>query len=191
LLTDAAELLLKSGEQQDRAIEALELALQLMPSDHRATVAIAKAYGLTGRVAEACAILEESIKTHGKRRSRELSELQYAMSIVAAAAGDEEGRFAWLEAALQSDRKNGEVASELAVVAHERGLLDEAIRALQLITLLKEEAPMSRAEAYYRQAVIAHQRDDRRKAVLLAKRALGADADLDAAKELLQEMGEG
>ena len=76
-------------------------------------------------------------------------------------------------------------------MAQDRGLLDEAVKALQLITLLKEDAPMGRAEAYYRQAVIAYQRDDRRKAVLLAKRALGADADLDAAKELLQEMGEG
>lgn len=190
LLTSAAELLLKSDVQQERAIEALELALQLVPADHRATVAISKAYGLSGRIAEACSILEEAIKSHGKRRSRELSELQHAMSVVARAAGDEEGRFAWLEAALQSDRKNGEVAAELAIAAQERGLLDDAIKALQLITLLKEDCPMSRAEAYHRQAVIAHQRDDRKKAVLLAKRALGADADFGPSKELLAEMGE-
>jgi tetratricopeptide (TPR) repeat protein len=190
LLTGAAELLLKSGEQQERAVEALELALQLVPGDHRATVAVSKAYGLSGRVAEACAILENAIKGHGKRRSRELSELQHAMSVVAGAAGDEEGRFAWLEAALQSDRKNGEVASELAILAQDRGMLDDAVKALQLITLLKEDCPMSRAEAYYRQAVIATQKDDRKKAVLLAKRALGADSEFGPAKSLLQELGE-
>jgi tetratricopeptide (TPR) repeat protein len=190
LLTGAAELLLKSGVQEERAVEALELALQIVPGDHRATVAISKAYGLSGRVAEACAILENAIKSHGKRRSRELSELQHAMSVVAAAAGDEEGRFAWLEAALQSDRKNGEVAAELAIVAQERGMLDDAVKALQLITLLKEECPMSRAEAYYRQAVIAHQRDDRKKAVLLVKRALGSDADFGPARDFLAELGE-
>jgi hypothetical protein len=49
---------------------------------------------------------------------------------------------------------------------------------------------MSRAEAYYRQAVIAHQRDDRKKAVLLVKRALGADGEFVPAQELLAEMGE-
>jgi len=190
LLTGAAELLLKSGVQQERAVEALELALELVPNDHRAIVAISKAYGLSGRVAEACSILENAIKSHGKRRSRELSELQHSMSIVAAAAGDEEGRFAWLEAALQSDRKNGEVAAELAIVAQDRGLLDDAVKALQLITLLKEECPMSRAEAYYRQAVIAQQRDDRKKAVLLAKRALGADPEFTTARDLLIELGE-
>jgi hypothetical protein len=190
LLTDAAELLLKSEVQQDRAVEALELALELVPGDHRATVAISKAYGLSGRIAEACGILEEAIKSHGKRRSRELSELQHSMSVVAGAAGDEEGRFAWLEAALQSDRKNGEVAAELAIAAQDRGLLDDAIKALQLITLLKEDCPMSRAEAYYRQAVIAEQRDDKKKAVLLAKRALGSDAEYKPAKDLLAQMGE-
>jgi tetratricopeptide (TPR) repeat protein len=112
------------------------------------------------------------------------------MSVVAGAAGDEEGRFAWLEAALQSDRKNGEVAAELAIAAQDRGLLDDAIKALQLITLLKEDCPMSRAEAYYRQAIIANQREDRKKSVLLAKRALGADGEFQAAKDLLVEMGE-
>src|SRR5690606_36493838 len=108
-----------------------------------------------------------AIKEHGKRRSPQLSELQHAMANVAEAAGDDEGRFAWLEAALQSDRRNGVVAAELAVFAMERGEYDAAIKALQLVALLKEDSPMSRAEAYLRQGIIAQERGDTKKALLL------------------------
>ena len=159
----------------------------MSPADHRSTLALARAHTLDNNVAAACLVLEEAIKTHGKKRSTELSELQYAMSQVAQAAGDGEGQMAWLDAALQTDRRNGVVACELAVLAMERNDLDMATKALQLVTLLKDEGPMSRAEAYLRQAIIADQKGDPRKAVLLAKRALNADPSYEAARVFVEE----
>jgi tetratricopeptide (TPR) repeat protein len=134
-------------------------------------------------------VLGEGIRIHGKRRSPQLSELQYGMARIAQVAGDEEGRFAWLDAAMQSDRKNGAVASELALFCMERADYDNAIKALQLVTLLKEDCPMGKGEAYLRQAHIAEVRGDPRKAALLAKRALTAEPEYLPAKTFLDRLG--
>lgn len=189
LLLDAGTLLLRTQQPQERAVRAFEEALRLQPDEHRATVGLAHAHTMLGNIEEACGILEQAIKSHGKRRSPELSELQHAMSMVAFAAGDDEGRFAWLDAALQSDRRNGVVAAELATFAMDRGDYDAAIKALQLVTLLKENCPMPRAEAYLRQAIISQQRGDVKKAMLLAKRALTADANYEPARAFLEQLG--
>lgn len=189
LLIDAGDMLVKTGEASETAVLAFEQALKLRARDHAATVGLSKSYTLAGQIEQACKLLESAIKSHGKKRSPELSQLQHAMALIAQAAGDEDGRFAWLDAALQSDRKNGDVASELAVFAMERGDFDSAIKALQLVTLLKEECPMSRAEAYLRQGIIAQQRGDNKKAALLGKRALTADAEYHPAQEFLDQLG--
>lgn len=188
-LVDAGELLVGTGEPHAEALTAFEEALRLEPEDHRATLGFARALTTHGNIEGACVVLGEAIKGHGKRRSPELAELQYGMAQVAEVAGDDEGRFAWLDAALQSDRKNGFVASELALFAMEREDYDTAMKALQLVTLLKEECPMSRAEAYLRQGQIALARGDSRKAALLGKRALTADADYHPARVFLEQLG--
>lgn len=133
--------------------------------------------------------LDEAIRAYGKRRSPDLSQLQHAMARVARSAGDDEAAFAWLEAAMYSDRQNGAVAAELAELAMARGEFDVAIKALQLVTLLKTPAPMTRAEAYLRQAAIAKHRGDTKKAALLAKRAVTTDPDYHDAKAFLDELG--
>lgn len=189
LLTDAGELFVATGEPHVEAIRALEEALRLQPQDHRATLALSQALTLQGDIESACAVLGEGIRAHGKRRSPQLAELQLGMARIAQVAGDEEGRMAWLDAAMQSDRKNGVVASELALFCMERGDYDNALKALQVITLLKEDCPMGRGEAYLRQAHIAELKGDPRKAALLAKRALSAEPDYLPAKTFLDRLG--
>jgi hypothetical protein len=49
---------------------------------------------------------------------------------------------------------------------------------------------MTRAEAFYRQGVIALKQGDPRKAAFLAKRVLSEDGELSAARELLTQLGE-
>ena len=89
---------------------------------------------------------------------------------------------------MYSDRQNGAVASELAALAMSRGEFDVAIKALQLVTLLKTPGPMSRAEAYLRQAAIAKHRGDIKKSALLAKRALTTEPEYQEAKTFLEEL---
>jgi hypothetical protein len=82
------------------------------------------------------------------------------------------------------------VASELAELAMAFDDLDTAMKALRALTLMKNPGPMSRAEAFYRQGVIAFKQGDPRKAAFLAKRALSEDGELSAARELLTQLGE-
>ena len=85
---------------------------------------------------------------------------------------------------------NGDVASELAVVAQNAGDLDTALKALRAITMLKSDAPMTRAEAFYRQAVIVAQKGEPRRAVLWAKKAKAENANFPGVDRLLAELGE-
>lgn len=88
-----------------------------------------------------------------------------------------------------SDRNNGEVAKELAIIGQEMGRYEIAIKALQSLTLSKGKPPMSKAEAYFRQAQIGQATGDSKKALLMARRAQAQDAELEGVAELIAELG--
>jgi tetratricopeptide (TPR) repeat protein len=188
-LTEAGDLSLRVEGGERIAIDAYRRAYTIQPEDHRIVIKLADILGNVGEIEEAANILDHTIDIYGKKRSPELAELQHAMARIGRIAGDWEAVFAWLDAAVQTDRQNGAAASELAVLAMERGELDVAIKALQAITLLKGDAPMSKAEAYLRQGMIAEQRGDAKKAVFLAKRALTQDPSFDDARAFLERLG--
>lgn len=188
LLCDAGALLLRVDGAAERAMQAFAQAAALRPDDPEITVLLANAKVSLGQVEEASATLQAAMEIHGRRRTPILSNLQQAMAGVARALGNLEDQFQWLESALQSDRQNGAAAAELALLSMTHGRHDQAIKALQLITLLKSTGPMSRAEAYLRQGMIAQERGDSRKAVLLAKRALATEADYQDAKDFLAQI---
>jgi tetratricopeptide (TPR) repeat protein len=188
-LTQIGLLLMRAKAGASDAADVLARALQLKPGDHVTTVNLAEAYVLADRISDATALLDAAMAAHGKKRSAQLSELQHAMAHTIRAMGDEQGYFNWLDAALTTDRQNGKAASELASEAMNRGLHDLAIKALQLVTLLKDSAPMSRAEGYLRQGIIANDRGDRNKAIVQTKRAIATDPNYADAKAFLAKLG--
>jgi thioredoxin-like negative regulator of GroEL len=188
-LVEAGDLSLRVQGGEQTAIVAFRRAYALRSEAHDVIIKLTDALSATGDIEEAANILDRAIDAFGKRRSPELAELQHAMARVGRIAGDWEAVFAWLDAAVQTDRQNGAAASELAVIAMERGEHDIAIKALQAITLLKGEAPMSKAEAYLRQGMIAETKGDPKKAVFLAKRALTQEPDFADAKAFLERLG--
>jgi tetratricopeptide (TPR) repeat protein len=185
----AGDLFMKDEGGAEDAARAYEKALAVDSNSAGPLIKLVDVQVQLGDVEAAATRLDEAIRSYGKRRSPDLSQLQHAMARVARAAGDDEAAFAWLEAAMYSDRQNGPVAAELAALAMERGEFDVAIKALQLVTLLKTPGPMTRAEAYLRQAAIAKHRGDTKKAALLAKRAVTTDPEYQDAKAFLDELG--
>jgi tetratricopeptide (TPR) repeat protein len=107
-----------------------------------------------------------------------------------AALGDRENELSWLYAAFDSYPQSGEIASELADLAMELGHFEVALKALRAITSMKNPAPMTRPSAYLKQARIAYQQGDERKAVFFAKKAQAEDAEFVEAKEFLQILGQ-
>jgi lipopolysaccharide biosynthesis regulator YciM len=178
------------AERHADALPPLEAALRLRSGDHEATVALADAYIALGNIDGATGLLQGAIAALRNRRSPELAALQYRMARAALAVGDQSVQLAWLNAALESDHQNGSVASELAELAMAFDDMETAMKALRALTLMKNPGPMTRAQAFYRQGVIAFRQGDPRKAAFLAKRALSEDAELADAKDLLQQLGE-
>lgn len=187
LLLSAGDLYLRA-EDQHAALAALEEAAQLGDENHAVATKLADAYLGLGEYDRAVEALETAVAKHGKRRTPELAALQFALARVADAREDTEAMLNWLETALMTDRNNGEVASMLAARAHDLGRSEIALRALQAVTLLKGDAPMSKAEAYFRQAQIAESEGDGRKALLLARRAIQADGSFTPAHDMVERL---
>jgi len=187
LLVEAGDLLLLADDPA-AACEVFEQARGLTREPYLIVTKLARAYIHQGEVERAQVALDEALEIHGKRRTPELALLQHGLALVADARGDVDGMFSWLETALMTDRANGEVASELAVRAQDSGRYDTAVRALQVIALGKGDAGMGKAEAYFRQAQIAVDQGDPKKALMLARRALTTDGGFSPAQQLVQQL---
>jgi tetratricopeptide (TPR) repeat protein/chorismate mutase len=190
LYKQAGELLLREGEAQ-AATDAFQRALALQPGDRELALLVAETCIADGRLGEAEEILEGLMARAGKEMtSAELSMLQHRMAQLAAARGDGPARLDWLKRSFDTNRKNGEVAVELADLAEEAEDFDTAVKALRAVTLLPAPGPISAAVAFYRQARIAQRTGDRPRALIFAKRALQEDPRLAEAAELLKQIGE-
>ncbi|HEY8427868.1 MAG TPA: tetratricopeptide repeat protein, partial [Sandaracinaceae bacterium] len=185
----AGELLVSVGEAE-AALEPLAQAAALRPEDHDLVIALADAYMGSGRLQEAVELLQEAIGGFKKRRSPQLAAMQLRMARIAGISGDHETQKEWLSVALDSDKNNGEIASELAELAMALQDDETALKALRVVTLLKTPGPMSKAVAFLRQAQIAHRQGDQQKAVLWARRARLEDETLVEAQQFLEQLGE-
>jgi thioredoxin-like negative regulator of GroEL len=172
------------------ALAPLVAAYDLRPDDHEVTVTLVDAYTATGAHAEAGQLLEMTIAAHGKRRSPELAVLQQRMGRLAGAAGARDTELEWYKVAVDSDKNNGDIAADLAELAMALGDTETALKALRAITLMKQTGRMSRAVAFLRQAQLAHQKADSRRAVLWARKAKEEDPELAEADDFLREIGE-
>ncbi len=190
LLRKAGDLLVTGVGDAEAALVPLSQAAAIRPDDHELIILLSDSYMGSGRLQEAVEILQESINGFKRRRSPHLSAMQHRMARIAGISGDPETQKLWLNEALESDKNNGEVASELAQLAMELGDDDTALKALRVVTLLKTPGPMSKALAFLRQAQIAHRQGDQQKSVLWDRRARLEDDALLEAQHFLQQIGE-
>ena len=103
--------------------------------------------------------------------------------------GDTESQLKWLNTALDTDRKSGEVASELVDAAIAIADYDTAMKALRTLTMMEDPRPITRALAFLKQAEIALLRGDAQRAQHWARKAKSLDESLQAADELLARLG--
>ena len=111
------------------------------------------------------------------------------MGRVCQAQNDRDGQINWLKKAFDVDRKNPEVAAELAQLATEIGDYELALKPLRAISLMDNPQPVTRPMALLWEAKIEHARGNRAKAELWAKKALREDPAFDEAQQFLDELG--
>jgi len=184
----AAEALLYQMRDAGAAADPAQKALALRPDDHAAAMLCVDVLIESGQVQQAAQTLESSISNH-KKRSPELAVLQQRMARVSAMMGDRDGQLGWLKKAFDVDRKNGEVAAELAHLATDLGDYELALKPLRAITLMDNPAPVTRPMALLWEAKIEHARGNRAKAELWAKKALREDPGFEEAQQFLAELG--
>jgi tetratricopeptide (TPR) repeat protein len=187
-LMTAANILLRENDPAE-AFTALEKAVQIRPKDREARRMLADASLAAGLYQEAAETLGTLLSESRGVSPNEMSVLYHRLGRAAAGVGDQGGQLQALKRALDADRKNGDVASELADLAEQVGDDDLALRALRAVTLHAQNGPLSPAMAFYRQARIVHRQGDRPRALIFTKRALQEDPGLSAAKEFLTELG--
>ncbi|MDB4993363.1 MAG: Exonuclease SbcC, partial [Myxococcaceae bacterium] len=187
-LVRGASVLLEHSIEPALALEALQDAHTIRPSDIETTALLADAYLLLGQRELAGEMLQATLAAHKGRRSRDLALLHQRMSRIERTNANPAAAMTWLSSALDMDGQNGVVASELATLALEQGHFDLATKALRAVTMLKTPAPMSKALAYQHLGEIAHHQGDVKKAMLLLKRAVDDDPTLESARMLLTSL---
>jgi tetratricopeptide (TPR) repeat protein len=184
----AAELLLYELQDAVAAQVPAQKALELQPDDHGALMLNIDVLIASGQLEDAGRTLEAAIAAQ-KKRTPELAQQQQRMGRVCAMMGDKEGQLGWLKKAFDVDRKNAEVAAELAQLATELGDYELALKPLRAITLMDNPAPVTRPMALLWEAKIEHARGNRAKAELWAKKALREDPQFADAQQFLDELG--
>ncbi len=184
----AAELLLYHLEDAAGAQVPAQHALELQPDDHVALMLNVDVLIAMGSFEDASRTLEAAIGAQ-KKRTPELAVLQQRMGAVAQRMGDKDGHLNWLKKAFDVDRKNAEVAAELAQLATEIGDYELALKPLRAITLMDNPSPVTRPMALLWEAKIEHARGNRAKAELWAKKALREDPAFSDAQQFLDELG--
>ena len=186
----AADILINRLGDTEAAVVPAQRARELRPNDHETVLLTADVLIGSGQIREAVELVMPAIDAH-KRRSPELASLQFRMARAAAATGDRETQLAWLKRAFDVDRKDGNIAAELAQLATELGDYDLALKPLRAITLSDSPGPISRVMALLWEAKIEHARGNKAKAELWAKKALREDPSFSEAEEFLTQLSEG
>lgn len=184
----AAELLLYHLEDPAGAQLPAQRALELQPDDHAALMLNVDLLIASNQLDDAGRTLDAAISAQ-KKRTPELAVLQQRMGVVSARLGDKDGQLQWLKKAFDVDRKNAEVAAELAQLATELGDYELALKPLRAITLMDNPLPVTRPMALLWEAKIEHARGNRAKAELWAKKALREDPAFADAQQFLDELG--
>ncbi len=188
LLLRAAELFLEVGEAA-MASQPLSRALALSPDDDRTRLMLVDLHLQLDRIDDAAAIVEPIVSNPKRKRSPELAMFQQRMARICAQRDDRAGQLRWLNTALETDRKSGEVASELAEASMAIEDYDTAMKALRTLTMMEDPKPITRALAFLKQAQIAVIRGDVQRAQHWARKAKSLDENLVEVDEFLARIG--
>jgi tetratricopeptide (TPR) repeat protein len=172
------------------AVPALRGALEASPGNADITVSLADSYVLAGWFDDANELLDEALGATKGRRSPEVSLYYHRKARVAEAQGDRPKQLELLQEAHLCAKKNGMVAAALADLAEELEEWDLAAKTLRTITLIDDDCPISRPQAFLRQGRIAQRLGDDKSARMWARRARREDPESQDIEQLLLDLGE-
>jgi len=192
LLLRAAKFLLQGAHDLPRAQRTIEQARATDPESLEALVLWAKAQLLLRRPHEVLLVLRQTLKANRAKRSPLLAHVHLEIGRAHLALDELFEALDALKAAFNIDRRNGEVATLLGLVALDLDDEKTAERALSTVTLLPLQEHASdegvdyetQATAFYHLASMAHAKGDLTKARRMASKASALDPTHEPAKLL-------
>ncbi len=190
LLAEAAAIFSKKLDDHGQAAALLEEAIQLAPSDRALLLELCDEYSASGRSQEAISTLEKVVESYGGRRSKELAEIHRRLATAFQAEGQLDKAAAELDKAFRIEPGNIAVLRALGLLSLE---LDDLKRAQQmfralLLQKLGPKSPVTKAEVFYYLGMVHHKLGEAAKAKQMVDRALQADPELAAARELAEQL---
>ncbi|HEX4340393.1 MAG TPA: hypothetical protein VH062_31005 [Polyangiaceae bacterium] len=187
----AAELLLKDDATTSRALTAAEAGREADPASVEGALLHARALRAEDREQQALGeLLGLAERLRGKSGAI-ASRVQFEIGRIYLDADYLHEGLEALKLSFQLDPRNLEAAYMLGQVAID--LCDEttASRALRAVTAAKDDKVTheTKAMAFYHLARLAQWKSDKRRAITMAKSALGENPDCDVAKALLESLG--
>ncbi|MCB9569212.1 MAG: tetratricopeptide repeat protein [Myxococcales bacterium] len=188
MLRRVSDMLLDHGDRIT-LLPVLTEIVNLDPADRESALTLAGVHLQAGNLDQAEAMVDQIIAGMGSRKSPELGQMFYRKALIARAKGDRDSELNHLQEALVNDKDNGLLAAELAELAEVLENWDVAMRVLRTITMMENgECPITKAQAYARQARIAHRTGDSKRAIFWARRATQEDPELEEAHTLLRHL---
>lgn len=183
----AGQALLQAGDGE-RAVSAFENALLLSAEDLELQLLLVDAYIEAGQHDQANRVIDAALASTDAKRSTDMSQFCRRKAVMAERAGDPQTQLAWLQEGAKYDKKDGQLAVDITLVAESIEDWDTAEKTLRRLALLKDESPMPLSEVFVRQARILRIRGDERRALMWARRAHKEDPDSAQVAELLAEL---
>ncbi len=178
-------------DQPDRAIPVLERAAARADKDRDIRTRLAEGLLRAERYDEAADILDEVVKSYGRRRNADRAGTHHQLARVHKARGDMDAALEQLELASKMDVSNPVILRALGEMSHEAGDLDRAERAYRALLLIvrrqkPEDLVVGASEVQYELGRIAKARDDEETAEELFESALETAKSSDIEAERLE-----
>lgn len=190
LLCRAAETHAKKRNDPTQAALVLEKASALKPDDRELLLALCDAYSASGKGKAAAEVLEKIVESYGGKRSKELAEIHRRLADAHIADGNTAKALEELDKAFRIEPGNVHVLKALGTVALQVEDLKRAMQMFRALLLQKLEAdsPITKAEVFFHLAEVHNKQGEKPKAIQMLERAIQADDNLTAAKDLLAEL---
>ncbi|MBT8494872.1 MAG: tetratricopeptide repeat protein [Deltaproteobacteria bacterium] len=184
----------------DRALPAIERALDGSPDDRELKIMKAQALRSAGEQEQARELLEAIIGEFGRRRSKERAAIHVELAYVLQAEGNHDLALKQIELASKMDAGNPKLLRKVAALAMDSGKPEKAEKSLQSLLLVVRRKPpgdeldaVGESEVLYELHRIARERDDDKADELLdaaLEAAVQSDAEVARLESTLLGYGE-
>ena len=172
------------------AVGYLERAVELVPDDREALLALCDLYIAAERQRDAIPVLQKIVDSYGGRRAKEVAVYQHRLGQAYEGIGEVEEAMGRYDAAFKIDLTNVLILRDLGRLCLDRGDLERAQKSYRALLLQKlgPDSGIRKADVYFRLGDISSRQGDKVKAKAMLERAISEAGEHAEAQALLDQL---